>query len=146
MAPAHKNKVDSETALQLGASLPGVKASSGARGIALKWNGRLVACTAINPSAEPDSLMVCIDFPARDALLEKQPDAYYMTAHYRRYATVLVRLAEIDHSELRTLLEQAVQFVGGQRAQKTAKKTPKEPAKRIAKKKVKPLAQRKSRV
>jgi hypothetical protein len=108
--------------LKLGASLPGIKASSDARGIALKLKGQLVACTAINPSAEPNTLMVCIDFPARDALLETQPDIYYMTAHYRGYATVLVRLAEIDHSELRNLLERAVQFVSAQRRQKTAKK------------------------
>jgi hypothetical protein len=112
--PAHKGKVDFDAVLKLGATLPGVKASSDARGIALKLKGQLVACTAIHPSAEPNTLMVCIDFPARDALLETQPAIYYMTAHYRGYATVLVRLAEVDHSELRNLLEQAVQFVGGQ--------------------------------
>jgi hypothetical protein len=131
--------------LKLGASLPGIKASSDARGIALKLKGQLVACTAINPSAEPNTLMVCIDFPARDALLETQPDIYYMAAHYRGYATVLVRLAEIDHSELRNLLEQAVQFVGAQQRPKTAKKPTKEPAKKFAKKTRKPAAQRKSR-
>jgi hypothetical protein len=83
----------------------------------------LVACTAINPSAEPNSLVVCLDFPARDALLEKQPDTYYMTPHYRGYATVLVRLAKIGRSELRKLLEQAAQFVGAKNTKKTAKKT-----------------------
>jgi hypothetical protein len=117
--PAHKSKVDFDAVLKLGAALPGVKASSGARGIALKLKGQTVACTAINPSAEPNTLMVCIDFPVRDALLERQPAIYYMTAHYRGYATVLVRLAEVGHSELRTLLEQAVQFVSAQQAQKT---------------------------
>jgi hypothetical protein len=107
--------------------------------------GQLVACTAINPSAEPNSLMVCIDFPARDALLEKQPDTYYMTSHYRGYATVLVRLARIGHSELLNLLKQAVQFVGTQQTKKTAKKAAKGPAKRIVKKTAKLAAQRKSR-
>jgi hypothetical protein len=84
--------------------------------------GQLVACTAINRSAEPNSLMVCIDFPTRDALIEKQPDTYYMTSHYRGYATVLVRLAKISRTELSNLLEQAAQFVGTQ-AKRTAKKT-----------------------
>jgi hypothetical protein len=107
--------------------------------------GQLVACTAINPSAEPNSLMVCIDFPARDALLEKQPDTYYMTSHYRGYATVLVRLAKIGHSELHNLLEQAAQFVGAQQTKKTSKKAAKEPAKQIAKKTSKLSAPRKSR-
>jgi hypothetical protein len=130
---------DSDTALKLGASLPGIKASSGARGIALKLQGKLVACTAINRSAEPNTLMVCIDFPVRDALLGTQPDIYYMTAHYRGYATVLVRLAKISHTELRKLLEQAVQFVGAQQRRKTAKKAS---AKKIAKKTSKPGAKR----
>ena len=117
-APRRKSKVDFDTVLKLGASLPGVKASSDARGVALRLKGQLVACTAINRSAEPNSLMVCVDFPLRDALLEKQPDTYYMTSHYRSYATVLVRLAKIGPSGLRNLLEQAVQFVGVPRTTK----------------------------
>jgi hypothetical protein len=112
--PTQDGKVDFDTVLELGALLPGVKASSSKLGIALKLKGQLVACTAINPSAEPNSLMVCIEFPARDALLEKQPDTYYMTSHYRGYATVLVRLAKISRSELRNLLKQAAQFKGAQ--------------------------------
>jgi hypothetical protein len=128
-----ESKVDFDTVLKLGASLPGVKASSDARGIALKLKGQLVACTAINPSADPNSLMVCIDFPARDVLLEQQPDVYYITSHYRGYASVLVRLARVGHSELRNLLEQAVQFVGTRHTKKTTKAA-KEPAKAIVKK------------
>ena len=124
----HNGKVDFDTVLKLGALLPGIKASSSKLGIALKLKGQLVACTAINPSAEPNSLMVCIEFPARDALLEKQPDTYYMTSHYRGYATVLVRLAKISRSELRNLLEQAAQFVDEQN--KTPNKTPKKAAKK----------------
>ena len=129
-----ESKVDFDTVLKLAASLPGVKASSDARGITLKLKGQLVACTAINPSADPNSLMVCIDFPARDVLLEQQPDVYYVTSHYRGYASVLVRLARVGHSELRNLLEQAVQFVGTRQTKKTATKAAKEPAKAIVKK------------
>ena len=74
--------------------------------------------------------MVCLDFPARDALLEKQADTYYMTPHYRGYATVLVRLAKIGRFELRNLLEQAAQFVGAQNTKETAKKTAKKTSRR----------------
>jgi hypothetical protein len=144
-APTRERKVDFDTVLKLGASLPGVTASSGARGIALKLKGQLVACTAINRSAEPHSLMVCIDFPLRDALLGKQPDTYYMTSHYRSYATVLVRLPKIGRSELRNLLEQAAQFVGTPKTKKTSKKSAGEPAKDIAKKGPKRVAPRRSR-
>ena len=133
-----EGKVDFNTVLKLGDSLPGVKTSSGARGIALKLKGQLVACTAINPSADPNSLMVCIDFPARDALLEQQPDVYYTTSHYRGYASVLVRLARVGRSELRNLLERAVQFVGTRQTRKTARK----PAQAIVKP-AKAAAQRK---
>ncbi len=140
-----ESKVDFDTVLKLGASLPGVKASSDARGIALKLKGQLVACTAINPSADANSLMVCIDFPARDVLLEQQPDVYYITSHYRGYASVLVRLARVGYSELRNLLEQAVQFVGTRQTKKTVTKAAKEPAKAIVKKTSKLAGQRKPR-
>lgn len=139
-----ESKVDFDTVLKLGASLPGVKTSSDARGIALKLKGQLVACTAINPSADPNSLVVCIDFPARDVLLEQQPDVYYVTSHYRGYASVLVRLAKVGHSELRNLLEQAVQFVGTRQTKKTATKAAKEPAKAIVTKTSKLAGQRKT--
>lgn len=138
-----ESKVDFDTVLKLGASLPGVKTSSDARGIALKLKGQLVACTAINPSADPNSLMVCIDFPARDVLLEQQPDVYYVTSHYRGYASVLVRLAKVGHSELRNLLEQAVQFVGTRQTKKTATKAAKEPAKAMVRKTSKLAGKRK---
>jgi hypothetical protein len=140
-----ESKVDFDTVLKLGASLPGVKASSDARGIALKLKGQLVACTAINPSADPNSLMVCIDFAARDVLLKQQPDVYYTTSHYRAYASVLVRLERVGHSELRSLLEEAVQFVGKRQTKKTATKAAKEPAKAIVKKTSKLAEQRKPR-
>jgi hypothetical protein len=114
-------KVDFDTVLELGASLPEVKASTSARGIGLRLKGQLVACTAIHPSAEPNSLMVCIDLRTRDALLAKQPDTYYVTHHYRSSAAVLVRLARVGRQELRNLLEEAAQFVGAQNAKKTSR-------------------------
>jgi hypothetical protein len=117
-----EGKVDFDTVFDLGAALPGVKASTSARGVALKLKGRLVACTAIHSSAEPNSVMVCVDFPARDALLAKQPDTYYMTDHYRSYATVLVRVAKIKRHELRDLLEEAVQFVGARKTKKSSRR------------------------
>jgi hypothetical protein len=116
------SKVDFDTVLELGASLPGVKAGSSARGIALRLKGQLIACTAIHPSAEPNSLMVRIEIPARDALLETQAETYYITGHYRSSAAVLVRLAKIGRGELRDLLKEAVRFVGTQKAKTTSKR------------------------
>jgi hypothetical protein len=124
--------VDFDMVLQLGALLPGVKASSSKQGVALRLKGQLVACTAINRSAQPNSLMVCLDFPVRDTLIEMRPETYYMTSHYRRYATVLVRLAKSRRSELRKLLQQAAHFVGTQGTKKTATKTAEKASRRAA--------------
>ena len=120
--PTRDRTVDFDTVLEIWAALSGVKASPSNRGVALKLGGQIVACTAIHPSAEPNSLMVCLDLPARDVLLEKHPDTYYMTPHYRRHSTVLVRLAKIGRSELRNLLKQSAQFVASQDTKKTARK------------------------
>ncbi len=138
-------KIDFDAVMKLGAALPGVTASSGARSISLKLKGQLVACTAINPSAEPDSLMVCIDFAARDFLLEQHGDIYYTTSHYRGYAAVLVRLARVGRPELQSLLEQAVQFVAARRPKKTREKAAKKPVKGSVRKTSKLALQRQSR-
>ena len=68
-----------------------------------------------------------------------------MTSHYRSYASVLVRLARVGHSELRNLLEQAVQFVATRQIEKTATKAAKESAKALVKKSSKLAAQPKPR-
>lgn len=132
--PARDDKVNFDTVLELGALLPGVEATSNKQRVALKLKGRLVACTAINRSAEPDSLMICLDFPARDALLEQQPDTYYMTPHYRGYATVLVRLPKIGRAKLSTLLARATQFVDASTKKPAKKKAAQATARKTVKK------------
>jgi hypothetical protein len=116
-------QVGFDTVLELGTLLPGIKGSASARGIALKLGRQLVACTAIHSSAEPNSLMIRMDFPARDSRLAKQPDTYYLTDHYRDYASVLVRLAKVGRHEMHQLLEEAVKFVSTKKPKKTAKRT-----------------------
>jgi len=128
------DKADFDTVLEIGAALSGVRASSSNRGVALKLDGELVACTAINPSAEPNSLMVCLDFKARDALIEKEPDTYYTTSHYLGYPCALVRLPKIGRPVLRNLLKKAVQFVGARNTMKARTKTATNTAKKTAKK------------
>ncbi len=77
--------------------------------------GDLLACKAINKSAEPDSLMVRIDFDQRAALLAEAPETYYVTGHYVKYPSVLVRLSRIRRDELRDLLASAWRFVTSQK-------------------------------
>lgn len=97
-------------ACSLGAKLPDVDevVSYGGRG--LKVKGKLFACQAVNRSAEPNSLMVCIDFKRRDALLAEDPSTYYLTDHYAKYPALLVRLSRMDRASLRKLLTEAWEF------------------------------------
>ena len=78
---------------------------------ALKVKGKLLACVPANRSAEPDSLVVRIDFDDRAELLAADPSAYYVTDHYLGYTAVLVRLPRINSDMLRDLLASAHKFV-----------------------------------
>src|SRR5438046_1404073 len=105
------DRVDFEVARSIGAELPFVSATVGARGMALKTAGRILACRAIHKSSEPDSLMVCVGSERRDALLAENPDACYITRHYEPHPVVLVRLPQVDRAYLRRLLQEAWEFV-----------------------------------
>jgi hypothetical protein len=74
--------------------------------------GRLLACPAIHRSAEDGSLAVKIDFDRREELMAAQPGMFYVTEHYLKHPTVLVRLGRIDRKALKKLLAEARQFVG----------------------------------
>lgn len=95
----------------LGLALPDVNDASGRLGVALKYKGKLLACTAIDKSAEPDSLMVSIGKRRRDALLAQQPAIFYLTHHYAPYPAVLVRLARIKRAALKELLGESLEFL-----------------------------------
>jgi hypothetical protein len=82
---------------------------------ALKVRGGLLTCLAINKSAEPDSLVVAIDFDQRSGLLAESPETYYVTDHYVDYPVVLVRLSQIRIDQLRDLLGSAWRFVAAQK-------------------------------
>jgi len=116
-----RTKVTFETVRKIGLALEGVKESTMYGALALKVGGELLACKAINKSAEPDSLGVRIDFDQREALLAEAPQTYYVTDHYVKYPMVLVRLSTIRTEELRDLLSSAWKYV-------TAKKTGNRPA------------------
>ena len=96
---------------KIGMALPEVEASTAYGAMALKVGGKLLACQAINKSAEPGSLMVRIDPEQRDALLAEAPQTYYLTDHYRPYPSVLVRLSRIGKGELRDLLAASLRFI-----------------------------------
>lgn len=100
-----------ETVRRLGLALEDVEESTAHGAFALKVRGSLLACQAINKSAEPGSLAVRIDFDQRDALLAEAPETYYVTNHYLNYPVVLVRLSKVRADELRDLLSASWRFV-----------------------------------
>ena len=77
-----KNTVNFDTVRNIGLALPGVEESTAYGSPALKVQGKLMACIAINRSAEPGSPVVRVDFDDRDELLAAAPDVYYVTDHY----------------------------------------------------------------
>ena len=54
-----------------------------------------------------DSLAVRIDFDTRDALLQANPRAFFITDHYKGYPAMCVRLSTVRRPELKALLEEA---------------------------------------
>jgi hypothetical protein len=100
-----------DTVRDIGLALPGVKESTAYGSPALKVRGQLLACVPANRSAEPNSLVVRVDFDDRAELLAADPNVYYVTDHYVGYSAVLVRLARVDYSVLRDLLGMAYKFV-----------------------------------
>jgi hypothetical protein len=71
----------------------------------------MFACLAVNRSAEPNTLAVCVDFEQRNDLIAEEPETYYLTDHYANYPFVLVRLPRIREDALRDLLLMGWRFV-----------------------------------
>ena len=102
----------------LGLELPRVTMGTYFGGLALKLDGRILACMATNKQAEPDSLVVLIDFFERDLRIQNEPDVYYLKPHYVNYPCVLARLGKIGDAALRELLESGWRFVNQKKKNK----------------------------
>ena len=103
--------IDFNVVREIALALPGVEESSLHGAPSLKVSGRLLACPALHRSAEPNSLVVRIDFEKRAELIEGEPNVYYVTEHYQKYPAVLVRLRQVDQNSLKDLLQMAWRFV-----------------------------------
>jgi hypothetical protein len=108
---ARKRTVTFATIEEIGRALPDVEVTTSWGSPALKVRGKMFACIAINKSAEPNSLVVRMDFADRDALIEEDPETYYLKEHYVNYPCVLVRLSRVSPDALRDLLAGAHRFI-----------------------------------
>jgi hypothetical protein len=89
---------------EIGRALPATEEATMYGSPALKVNGRMFACIAINKSAEPNSLAVLVGSDERDDLIAGDPSVYYVTSHYLDSPAVLVRLDRVRRDALRDLL------------------------------------------
>ena len=101
-------------------ALPDVEVTTTWGKPALKVRGKMFACIASHKSAEPNSLVVMMDFAARDALVEDDPGTYYLKEHYLNYPCVLVRLSRVHADALRDLVTSAHRFVSSKARAKSA--------------------------
>ncbi|MGB9068830.1 MAG: MmcQ/YjbR family DNA-binding protein [Candidatus Acidiferrales bacterium] len=106
-----RRKMDFDTVRKIALALPGVEDGTAYGNLALKAHGKLLACVPTHRSAEPNSLVVKVDFDDRAELLAAAPDVYYVTEHYAGFPSVLVRLSRADGDVLRDLLAMAYKFV-----------------------------------
>ena len=102
----------------IGRTLPDVEVTTTWGKPALKVHGRMFVCIASHKSAEPETLVVMMDFADRDALLEDDPDTYYLKEHYVGYPCVLVRLARVHSDALRDLVIGAHRYVSAKSARR----------------------------
>jgi hypothetical protein len=84
----------------LAIDLPGAEESTSFGTPAFKVRKKLFA----RLREEGEVLVVKIDRDERDALIESEPDVYFVTAHYENYGYVLVRLDAVERDHLREIL------------------------------------------
>jgi hypothetical protein len=109
-----------KTVEAIGRTLPDVEVTTTWGKPTLKVRGKMFACIASHKSAEPNTLVVMMDFDARDALIADDPGTYYLKEHYLNYPCVLVRLSRVRADALRDLVASAHRFVGAGRGKKSA--------------------------
>jgi hypothetical protein len=100
-----------KTVESIGRTLPGVQVTTTWGQPTLKAHDKMFVCMASHKSAEPNTLVVMMDFADRDALLEDDPDTYYLKDHYLNYPCVLVRLSRVHADALRDLITGAYRYI-----------------------------------
>ena len=124
-----KRKVTFEVVRTLALALPGAEETKAYGSPAFRLHGKIFAGIPVNKAAEPDSLLIRVDFDQRAELIAEAPELYYAPDHYKNYPAVLVRLTRIDADALRDLLRGAWQFVSATtKVKRTIRKKDSRPA------------------
>ena len=116
----------------IGRTLPEVEVTTTWGQPTLKVHGKMFVCMASHKSAEPDTLVVMMDIADRDALIEDDPDTYYLKEHYVGYPCVLVRLSRVHPDALRDLVVGAHRYVSARARKKPGGSGRRGPRSRVA--------------
>jgi hypothetical protein len=100
---ARRRQAGIATVRRIALALPGVEEGLSYGTPGFRVRGRFLA--RLWPDGEV--LVVKCGDGERDFRLRTDPDAFFVTDHYRGYPTVLVRLGNVELADLRAVLEQA---------------------------------------
>ena len=107
-----KNAVTFDTVRELALALPGVVEGTSYGTPAFRVGGRILA----RFHQDGESLVLKVEYAAREVLIGSQPETFYVTDHYRCYPLMLVRLASVELGLLQGLIEEAWRSIAPKRA------------------------------
>ena len=115
-----------KTVESIGRTLPDVEMAMTWGKPTLKVGGKMFVCIASHKSAEPNTLVARMDIADRDALIDDDPDTYYLKDHYVDYPCVLVRLSRVRADALRDIVTGAYRYVNAMKStsKRSSRRTP----------------------
>ncbi len=102
---------DIATLRKIALSFPGVEEGTSYGTVA--WRVRKSFIGRVKEDGE--SLAIRMEFGEREILMEAEPEAFFITEHYRNYPMVLIRLNRVHPDELRRIFGNAWRKHAGQR-------------------------------
>lgn len=97
-----KSGVTFESVRRMILALPGVEEGTSYGTPAFRCNGKILA----RFHQDGESLVLKVEFAAREVLMGNHPEVFYITDHYRCWPLMLVRLANADSNLLQSLIEE----------------------------------------
>jgi hypothetical protein len=119
-APGKNPPVTFAVARRLALALPGVTEGTSYGTPSFKVEGKFF----FRIREDGGSLAVRIDFDTRDALLQADPRAFFITDHYLGYPAICIRLANVGRAKLKSVLEESWRFVAPRRLTAVKRRAP----------------------
>ena len=110
--PKNHDGVTFDAVRQLALALPGVEEGTSYGTPAFRVGGRILA----RFHQDGESLVLKVEYAAREVLTGSHPETFYVTDHYRCYPLMLVRLKNVELGLLRGLIEDAWRSLAPKRA------------------------------